>query len=173
MLQDFFTQLTSFVSGLDPWQQVPALVPVGAIPFVESYLGSFLGTLVLGNLRATFAVTALAGGARDAVIRGRAATVPASSTPGAAVPGTATQVATVQAATSGRFRSKVAAALDKYGVPGVCLLGPLVVASQITAPTLVALGATKGRVYLWMGISILAWGMLFGLFGGALTTLAP
>ncbi|HLQ81652.1 MAG TPA: hypothetical protein VK122_11205 [Brachybacterium sp.] len=185
MLQDFFTQLTSFVSGLDPWQQVPALVPVGAIPFVESYLGSFLGTLVgihpliavpaavLGNLLATFAVTALAGGARDAVIRGRAATVPASSTPGAAVPGTATQVATVQAATSGRFRSKVAAALDKYGVPGVCLLGPLVVASQITAPTLVALGATKGRVYLWMGISILAWGMLFGLFGGALTTLAP
>src|SRR5690625_4258073 len=136
MLQALFTHLTSLVSALDPWQQVPALVPVGAIPFVESYLGSFLGTLVgihpliavpaavLGNLLATFAVTALAGGARDAVIRGRAATVPASSTPGAAVPGTATQVATVQAATSGRFRSKVAAALDKYGVPGVCLLGP-------------------------------------------------
>ena len=46
MLQDFFTQLTSFVSGLYPWQQVLALVPAGAIPFVESYLGSFLGTLV-------------------------------------------------------------------------------------------------------------------------------
>src|SRR5690625_8010659 len=112
MLQDFFTQLTSFVSGLDPWQQVLALVPAGAIPFVESYLGSFLGTLVgihpliavpaavLGNLLATFAVTALTGGTRDAVIRDRAATDPASSTTGAAVQGNATHAATVQTATS-------------------------------------------------------------------------
>lgn len=180
MFQDFFAQLTSFFSGLEPWQQILALVPAGAIPFIESYLGSFLGTVVgihpaiaipaavLGNLLATFAVIALAGGARDAVTRGRTSNSRESSAPD--VTG---QAADEQTATSGRFRSKVASALDKYGVPGVCLLGPLVVASQITAPTLVALGATKGRVYLWMGISILAWGILFGIFGGVLTTLTP
>ena len=50
-------------------------------------------------------------------------------------------------------------------MPGVALLGPFVVASQITAPTLVALGAARSRVYLWMGISIIAWGLLFGVFG--------
>lgn len=170
MIQDFFAQLTNFVSGLEPWQQILALVPAGAIPFIESYLGSFLGIVVgihpliampaaiLGNLIATFAVTALAGGARDAVTRGRSASADQGS------------AAAEQGAGSGRFRSKVASALDKYGVPGVCLLGPLLVASQITAPTLVALGATKGRVYVWMGVSIIAWGALFGAFGGVLSS---
>ena len=44
MFQDLLVQLHALVSGLDPWQQLLALVPVGAIPFIESYLGSFLGT---------------------------------------------------------------------------------------------------------------------------------
>jgi len=47
----------------------------------------------------------------------------------------------------------------------VCLLGPLVVASQLSGPALVALGAARRTVYLWMGISIIAWGVLFGAFG--------
>lgn len=172
MLQDFFAQLTTFVSGLEPWQQILALIPAGAIPFVESYFGSFLGTVVgihpllavpaavLGNLIATFAVIALAGGARDAVTRGRT-----SSTQLSAADGTNSSATSAQGARSGRSRSKVASALDKYGVPGVCLLGPLIVASQITGPTLVALGAARGRVYLWMGVSIILWGVVFGVFG--------
>ena len=161
MIQDLFAQLSTFVDGLEPWQQVLALVPAGAIPFIESYLGSFLGTVVgihpalaipaavLGNLLATFTVIALTGRARDAVTSGRDDKEPKKPS---------------------RFREKIAAALDKYGVPGVCLLGPLLVASQITAPTLVALGATRGRVYLWMGVSIIAWGILFGAFGGLFLT---
>lgn len=173
MIQDFFAQLTALVDGLAPWQQVLALVPAGAIPFIESYLGSFLGTLVgihpaiaipaavLGNLLATFAVTALAGRARGAVLRGRGADGAGTEGAGSA-----------SGAGGGRFRGKVAGALDRYGVPGVCLLGPLVVASQITAPTLVALGATRSRVYLWMGVSIVAWGLAFGLFGGVLASVA-
>ena len=71
MFQDLLAQLHSLVSGLDPWQQLLALVPVGAIPFIESYLGSFLGAAlgihpalaipaaVLGNLLATFGAIAL------------------------------------------------------------------------------------------------------------------
>lgn len=156
MLQDLLVQLHDLVSGLEPWQQVLALVPVGAIPFIESYFGSFLGTVVgihpalsipaaaLGNLLATFAVTALAGRARDAVTNGRERKEPKKPS---------------------RFREKIATRLDKYGVPGVSLLGPLLVASQITAPTLVALGVSRGRVYLWMGISIVLWGVVFGVFG--------
>lgn len=160
MINDFFAQLTSFVDGLAVWQQILALVPVGAIPFIESYLGSMLGTIVgihplvavpaavLGNLLCTFAIIALTGRARDAVTGRRAEEAGASD----------------DARPSG-MRGKVAGALDKYGVPGVCLLGPLVVASQITAPTLVALGATRRQVYVWMGVSIVAWGVLFGVFG--------
>jgi hypothetical protein len=172
VINDLFAQLTSFVDGLALWQQILALIPVGAIPFIESYLGSMLGTIVgihplvavpaavLGNVLCTFAIIALTGRARDAVTRGRGANA------GAAADGSAD--APVDAPADARpsgMRGKVATALDKYGVPGVCLLGPLVVASQITAPTLIALGATRRQVYVWMGISILAWGVLFGLFG--------
>lgn len=165
MIQDLFAQLSSFVEGLEPWQQILALIPAGAIPFIESYLGGVLGIVVgihpviavpaavLGNLIATFAVTALAGGARDAVTgarRNRREQDPEQQ--------------------PSRLRQKVAANLQRYGVPGVCLLGPLVMASQITAPTLVALGARKRSIYLWMSISIIAWGVAFGAFGGVLAT---
>ena len=158
MFQDLLIQLHALVSGLEPWQQLLALVPVGPIPFIESYLGSFLGTTlgihpalaipaaVLGNLLATFVVIALAGRARDAVTAGRSIPREKDERPS-------------------RFRAKVASALSKYGVPGVCLLGPLIVASQITGPTLVALGAARSRVYVWMSVSIVAWGALFGVFG--------
>ncbi|MGO1686173.1 MAG: hypothetical protein ACTHYR_14460 [Brachybacterium sp.] len=158
MFQDLLVQLHDLVSGLEPWQQVLALVPVGAIPFIESYLGSFLGAglgihpalaipaAVLGNLAATFVMIGLAGRTRDAVTRGLGERPAGEKQPS-------------------RFRAKIATALEKYGVPGVSMLGPFVVASQITAPTLVALGAARSRVYLWMGISIIAWGIAFGLFG--------
>lgn len=158
MFQDLLAQLHTLVSGLEPWQQVLALVPVGAIPFIESYLGSFLGTslgihpalaipaAVLGNLVTTFVMIALAGRTRDAVTRGLGER-------------------TAQERKPSRFRAKIAVALEKYGVPGVSLMGPLVVASQISGPALVALGASRGKVYLWMGVSIIAWGVLFGAFG--------
>lgn len=161
MFQDLLAQLHSLVSGLDPWQQLLALVRVGAIPFLESYLGSFLGTAlgihpalaipaaVLGNLLATFGAIALSGRARDAVADGRRRR--RGGTEGEAKPS--------------RFRAKVASAFGKYGVPGVCLLGPFVVASQITGPTLVAHGAARRSVYLWMAVSIVAWGVAFGVFG--------
>ncbi|WP_263310962.1 hypothetical protein [Brachybacterium atlanticum] len=162
MFQDLLVQLHDLVSGLAPWQQVLALVPAGAVPFIESYLGSFLGTTlgihpalaipaaVLGNLVATFVVIALAGRTRDAIAQGRrmhGVRSPVEPSPS-------------------RFRTKVAAALEKYGMPGVCLLGPFVVASQISGPALIALGAARDRVYLWMGISIVLWGIVFGAFGG-------
>jgi hypothetical protein len=128
---------------------------------------------VLGNLLATFAVPALAGRARGAVLRGRGAGEHRAAG-GLDAVGVGTGASGGSGADAapggGRVRTKVAEALEKYGVPGVCLLGPLVVASQITAPTLVALGAAKGRVYLWMGVSIVIWGLAFGLFGGVLAS---
>ena len=159
-IADLFLTLTQFVLGLDSWQQMASLVLVGAIPFIESYLGSFLGVVVgidpffavpaavLGNLLCTFLLIATTSRVRMAATRN-------SRREEAPQP-------------SGR-KQKVAKYLDRFGVPGVALLGPLVVASQITAPTLIALGATKRSVYLWIGISIIAWGVAFGFFG---TTLA-
>ena len=162
-ITDLFVQLTQFVAGLELWQQAGALVLIGAVPFIESYLGSFVGVLVgvdpflavpaaiIGNILCTFLLIAGASRVRTAATRGRH-------------PEAGKQV-------SGR-RQKIAKYVDRFGVPGVVLLGPLVLASQITAPTLIALGATKRRVYVWMGVSIIAWGILFGFFSNTIVTWA-
>lgn len=163
---DFFVTLVQFVSGLETWQQVLALVAIGAIPFIESYLGSFLGVLVgidpfiavpaavVGNIISTFLVIAVASRVRTAATKGRGAD------------------AEMDLSDAPKSRQKIGTYLNRFGVPGVCLLGPLVIASQITAPTLIALGATKRGVYVWSAISILAWGILFGFFSHLVVTWA-
>jgi hypothetical protein len=159
-ISDIFGRLTELAAIAEPWQQVALLVLVGAIPFIESYLGSFLGVVVgvppglavaaavIGNIVCTFALIALAGSARSAATRSRQ--------------GDPAQL-------SGR-RKKVAKYFYRFGVPGVTFLGPLVLASQITAPALIALGANKRTVYLFQGLAIIAWGVLFGFFGDLLSS---
>lgn len=159
-ISDFFLQLTQFVAGLEPWQQIGALILISAIPFIESHLGAFLGVLVgidpfiavpaavIGNALCTFLLIAAASRVRTAATRNRDTAVAEPS----------------------KRRQKVAKYLNRFGVPGVSLLTPLVLPNQITAPTLVALGANKRSVYLWIGISIIAWGILFGFFSNAVVT---
>lgn len=161
---DIFLWLAELATSADPWQQIGVLVLAGAIPFIESYLGSFLGVVlglnpflvvgsaVVGNMISTFLLIAAAGSARRAVTRKPAAT----STPTAPLEEDRTP-----------RQQKVAKYANRLGVPGVCLLGPLLLASQITAPTLVALGAAKRSVYIWQAIAIITWGVLFGFFGDA------
>ncbi|TQN44054.1 hypothetical protein FHU33_3534 [Blastococcus colisei] len=155
---DLFIQLTQFAAGLEPWQQVGALFIFGMIPFIESYLGSFIGTIVgidpflavpaavIGNIVCTFLMIALASVVRGAVTRGR------------------------EGKPMSKGKRRVAKYFERLGVPGVSLLGAIILPTQITAPTLVALGARKGAVYLWMGIAIIVWGIAFGFFGDRVLT---
>ncbi|MCZ2811771.1 MULTISPECIES: hypothetical protein [unclassified Modestobacter] len=152
-VEDLIIQLTEFAAGLEQWQQVGTLLLFGMIPFVESYLGSFIGTIVgvdpllavpaavIGNIVATFLTIALASGVRDAATRGRSGKAPSKG------------------------KRKVAKYFERVGVPGVSLLGAVLLPTQITAPTLIALGARRGAVYVWMAIAITVWGIAFGFFG--------
>ncbi|GMA37245.1 hypothetical protein [Demequina litorisediminis] len=156
MFNDLILNLTDFVAGLSPWLQAFGVALISLIPFVESYLGTFIGVLVgmnpwlalvaavIGNTICTFALIAAASRTRRAVIARR-------QDPEAAAPS--------------KRRQRIAGYLERFGVPGVSLLGPLALPSQFTAPTMVALGASARSVYFWMGISIVAWGVLFGFFG--------
>lgn len=53
---------------------------------------------------------------------------------------------------------------DKYGVPGLALLGPSVGTNHISALVSVAAGARKENIVLWQVISISIWGIGSGLF---------
>lgn len=57
---------------------------------------------------------------------------------------------------------------DKYGVPGLALIAPLVASAHIAAFTSLAAGANKRSVIFWHSVSIVFWGILGGVFGGYL-----
>jgi membrane protein DedA with SNARE-associated domain len=52
---------------------------------------------------------------------------------------------------------------NRYGVPGLSFMGPIVGANHISAFVSVAAGASKERVIIWQTISIILWGIGSGL----------
>lgn len=164
MLSDFFYDLgitdaimwlAEQLGAAEWWMQVLLLMLGGTIPLIESYVGSFLGTLlgvhpaiaipaaVLGNLIATLGLIMLLSAARTAATRNRER----------------------EETKDTWVRRRVLKAAERYGVPGASLLGPLTLPSQITASVLVLVGAKRNQVLLWQTISIIIWGVAFGLFG--------
>lgn len=156
---DFMTEVMEWMidtaAGAEPWQQILVMLAGGAVPFLESYATSFVGVLVgipeplavgaavVGNMVCMLVLTYMASGARSMATRGRTSPEEEPS----------------------KRRRKVAAALDRLGVPGVCLATPLVLPTMFTAPILVGMGARRGAVIVWMSLSIAAWAVLFGFFG--------
>lgn len=52
---------------------------------------------------------------------------------------------------------------NKYGLPGLAMLGPILTGTHIAAFVGMVLGAHKKQVTIWMTISIGLWTLLFGL----------
>lgn len=52
---------------------------------------------------------------------------------------------------------------NKYGMPGLALLGPILIGTHIAAFIGLLFGATKMNTTLWMAISIALWTLVFGV----------
>lgn len=146
--------------------QVPVLVqPIiialaGAVPFIEGEGAVAIGILGgmnpitaglaagLGGFASVFVVVSLSSRARQAVRARRSRALVASD-------GTVID-ARVESEPSARER-KFRKMFDRYGVPGVCLLGPLVLPPVFTAPMLIAVGVTPKRVLAWQAVGIMLW----------------
>jgi len=63
----------------------------------------------------------------------------------------------------GARRQKFQRAFERYGVPGVSLLGPLLLPTHFTATMLAASGIGKGRILLWQAVAIIGWTTLLTL----------
>ncbi|GAA4508599.1 hypothetical protein [Brevibacterium yomogidense] len=178
-MDTLFTFAESFPTAL----QWLAVMLIGAIPFVESYGGAVLGVLtgvpapvailaaIIGNVAAMALTVWIAGAVREkAVAKRRArASVPSDATirvDAAGEPGDADQAA------PSKGKQRLRRMFDRYGVPGVSILGQSVLPSHITAPTLVGFGASRGSVIVWQTVGIIAWGVLFGVLASAGITLA-
>ncbi|KGM10092.1 hypothetical protein [Cellulomonas bogoriensis] len=140
--------LQDFTAGLPALVQWLGIVLAGAIPFVESYLGSVIGiaaglpfvvavaAAVMGNVLTMVLFVSLTHRVRSRVVG-----EPKEMSP---------------------RRRRLRAAFDKYGVAGVSLLGQTILPSQITSAALVSFGAPKAAVIRWQVVSIILWGLLFG-----------
>ncbi|MCA1035208.1 small multi-drug export protein [Bacillus infantis] len=50
---------------------------------------------------------------------------------------------------------------EKYGIPGLALLAPLLVGTDIAAVAAFSLGASRSRVLAWMTVSLAMWTIVF------------
>lgn len=64
-------------------------------------------------------------------------------------------------------QQKVRTALERYGVPGVSLLGPFLLPTHFTAAALTSLGVAKVRVIAWQTIAITLYATVVGALGYA------
>jgi hypothetical protein len=144
--------LQDFTASLPTVLQWVGVILAAAIPFIESYFGSVIGILaginpviaiaaaIVGNVISMLLFVLSAHGVRSKVVSGKA-----------------------PKALSAR-RQKLRAQFDKYGVAGVSLLGQTILPSQITSAAMVSFGASKNAVILWQIVSIILWGVAFGVF---------
>lgn len=53
--------------------------------------------------------------------------------------------------------------MNKYGLPGLALLGPILIGTHIAAFIGMTLGATKKNTTVWLTASIALWSLFFGI----------
>lgn len=139
--------LQNFTQSLPEWARWAGVILIAALPFVESYFGSAIG--IIAGVHPVVAVTA------------------------AVIGNTASMLILVFSAHKLRSRfskrepkrstQRLRKMFDRWGVPGVSLLGQAVLPSQITSMAMVSFGASRNAVAGWQIVSIVMWGALFGV----------
>jgi len=148
--------------------QVPELVQplivalAGAIPFIEGEGAATIGIIggihpvvagvaaVIGNFLCVAVLVLLSSGARQAVVTRHRSRVAVKS-------GGGTAVDTLPEEQTSTRSQKFQRAFERYGVPGVSLLGPLLLPTQFTATMLGAAGVGKARILIWQAVAIVLW----------------
>ena len=158
----WYFRLQTWTESLNQAWQWVGIILISAIPFVESYGGAFIGVLagihpavaiaasVVGNMISLALVIYAAHWIRSTVLRRRDPEPDADRS---------------------AKRERVLRIFNKFGVPGVSILGPLALPSQLTAPLMVSFGASRHAVMVWMLVSVILWGAGFGLLGLGLAQL--
>ncbi|GAA1830470.1 hypothetical protein [Agromyces salentinus] len=173
-LQDFTSSFPDFLQWL-------GVMIVAAIPFVESYFGAVIGVViglppalaiaaaVIGNVISMliFVFTAHSARTKAVASRQRKRALVGAEAPGAGASGSGGLDADAAADGIGPEesprREKLRRAFDKYGVAGVSIVGQTMLPSQITSAAMVSFGANRNTVIFWQIISIILWGVVFGV----------
>src|SRR5699024_3004482 len=118
-------------------------------------------TAILGNFLCVTILVLTTARARQAVVARRAGALVGAGAGGSSdlaveeVP--LTPPVTAESRRKSARRAKFQRAFERYGVPGVSLLGPLLIPTHFTATMLAAAGVGKQRILLWQAVAITGW----------------
>jgi len=141
--------------GAVPAVVQPLIIAVAAaVPFIEGEVSSMIG--VLGGVNPVVAAAAVMAGNFLCVLGVVMVTARARSAVLVRVGGGGDEPAESPRPQS-KGRQRFARLLDRYGVPGASLLGPLALPTQLTSATLVASGVSASRVLVWQAAAIVLW----------------
>ena len=153
--------LQDFAQSFPGWLQWFAVFLVATIPFVESYAGTLIGVAI--GLHPVAAVSAAIAGNATAVvlivvvssrIRRRVRSAPRTSAPRTSAPRTES---------SSPGRKRLGRLFQRFGIPGVSLIGH---PTQISSAAMVGFGANPARVLAWELVSVVVWGAAVAVLGG-------
>ncbi|WP_435742648.1 small multidrug efflux protein [Microbacterium sp. PMB16] len=162
--------------------QVPELVQplivalAGAIPFIEGEGAASIGIIggihpviaaiaaIVGNFVCVAVLVLASSGARSAIVNRSRVGEPALAGGGTVSDAGAEAPQTDRKAAR---REKFQRAFERYGVPGVSLLGPLLLPTQFTATMLAAAGIGKARVLFWQALAIIGWTTIVAVIVGS------
>lgn len=163
--------------------QVPELVQpliialAGAVPFIEGEGAVGIGIIggvnpvvaaiagMVGNFICVAVLVLVSSSARQAVVnrsRERQMALAGGGTAGAAP-----TAAPVETGRKAARAEKFQRAFERYGVPGVSLLGPLLLPTMFTATMLAAAGINKARILFWQGLAIIGWTTIVAVIVGS------
>jgi len=166
---------------IDTFQDLVAQVPdavqplivaaAGAIPFIEGEGAATIGIIggippvvavvaaIIGNFVCVAVLVVLSSRTRTAVIGRRRSRARLRETVPAGAPGASAEGDGLDATSSpvSPRTAKFQRAFERYGVPGVSLLGPLLLPTQFTATMLAAAGVGKARILIWQAVAIIGW----------------
>lgn len=168
--------------------QVPELVQplivalAAAVPFIEGEgavaIGIFGGispviaaiAAMAGNFLCVAVLVYAGSGARSAIVNRRRTRALVTST--GDIVEEESDVVVEESARAASRRRKFMASFERYGVPGVSLLGPLLLPTMFTATMLAAIGIAKGRILFWQAVAIVGWTTVLALLTNALVSTA-
>ncbi len=132
------------IGGAVPWLEAVTVIPAGILLGLPP--AAVVVTAIIGNL-ATVALVAFGGErVRSWMLtrrRRRRAEEPAGDGGGRA--------------------SRAERVMARFGVPGLAILGPLGVGTQLSAAIVVSLGVSGRRAFAWVGASTIGWSVLVAL----------
>ncbi|KQZ23184.1 hypothetical protein [Microbacterium sp. Root553] len=171
--------------------QVPELIQpliialAGAIPFIEGEGAVSIGIIggihpviaaiaaIVGNFLCVAILVIAGSGARSAIVkRTRSREAVAAGGAGSAGGGVSETVDAGGSDRGSARREKFQRAFERYGVPGVSLLGPLLLPTHFTATMLAASGIGKARILIWQAVAIIGWTTIVAVIvGGAVSAI--